>query len=700
MRRARSALLTLVRLAVTSVALAVALLLGLNLFLNTGLLWLINRQPERLQMTWEHAWTWDARNLVVDGFTLRVQGPLDQWWLTVDHADLTVGLRALLERRFQADDVHAGGVVMRYRGRADAPTLPGKPPTPYVDGRTAPIPGLENPPLSRPEDLYPPPVAPWLVALDGVEVDDIREMWLGDYRFVGTAEASGELIVMPGASLDLSDISVEVLEGEIDVEGIPVISDFTLELLGALEGMDPVTDAGTGILRRLDATLRLGGQVDDLRYVDIFLRDAPWVGIEGGTGRLDALLDVQNGLLGPDSYARAVVTDLSARVGTYAAIGDGRIDITLDRLARLAVVLDTFSVHQGAGPPLVRGRGFRLDATTRALRLDEPPSGFTAVATLPRSEVPNLRSFDRYLPADIGLRITGGHALVAGQARVEEDGNQVSGMLTIEVPEARLAYAGIPIAGRAHVTGRVVSGLLDEGRYDVRGSSFAVDHVSIGGKNPNWSARLDVRRGRVATEDDTFLTTRSDFSCSDSSPFLRIAVGDRKVAPWIDELVLLRNLKGEVRASFGESRLAIDHLQIHTPKAELHLHMTQNGTRTDALLFARLGIFGAATRLAGDDYNVQLVNAKRWFYARLAEDGTPEPMTAQNGEVTSANDLVADDRKGLRLIGKELRKLYAKKDPAEKAANQAKREAAAAERAASLAAAQKERAARKEAAQK
>ena len=51
----------------------------------------------------------------------------------------------------------------------------------------------DGPPLVRPEDIYPPPVEPWLVALDDVEVSDIREVWLGDYRFVGEAQLAGEI---------------------------------------------------------------------------------------------------------------------------------------------------------------------------------------------------------------------------------------------------------------------------------------------------------------------------------------------------------------------------------------------------------------------------------------------------------------------------------------------------------------------------
>lgn len=688
-RRLRQLLLFVLFLA----SAAVALLLGLNFFLNTGLLLLINKQPERLEMRWSYAWTWDAQRVWVEGFTLRVQGPLDQWWLTVDRAELTVELLPLLERRFQADDVWADGVAMHYRGRADAPDRNGEPVV-YTEGRTAPIPGLNNPPDPRPEDIYPPPQAPWLVALDRVQIDGVRELWLGDYRFVGAAELSGELIVMPGSSLDVSGAALAITEGELLLDDIPVLSDLSVEIEGSLEGVDPVTDAGIALLAKLDALIRLGSQVDDLRYVDIFLRDAPWVGISGGSGRLDAVLDVHQGALGPLSEAHAVVSDLSARVGTYSALGDGRVDITIDQKARLALVFDRFAVHQTDGAPLVRGEGFRLDAVTETLRLDETPSGFTATATLPPSDVPSLARFDRYLPHGIGLRVLGGHATVSGHARIAEDGDHVSGGLHFYSPLARLSYDGIPVSGTVRLDGRIVSGRLDVGRYDIRGSSFAVDHVSVDGKPATWSARLDVREGRVSSSAATFLTTRSDFRCSDSSPFFRIAVGDRKIAPWVEKLVTLKNLKGEFRASFGQESLSVDHMLITTKKAEVHLHLLQKGDHTEALLFARAGILGVATRVVGDEYTVQLVNAKRWFHARLAEAGTPEAITNMRGEVLDENEQPTDSRKGIHLLGKDVRSFFTKKTPEQLAAAAAERQAATARRDAEALAASKARAER------
>lgn len=636
------------------------LLVGLNVFLNTGLLTLVNRQSERLWMGWEHAWTWDLRTVRVEGYAVRVQGPADQWWLSADRASLEVELLPLLQRRFQADAVAAEGVSVRYRRRVDGPVLPGVPAPTFVEGRTAPIPGLENPPLRPPESLYPPPAAPWLIALDGLEVENVRELWLGDYRFEGRARAGGELIVLPGASLDLSGVTAEVSEGLLLLDGIPVLSDLELEAELSLEGADPVHEAGAELFRHLDGRAELNARVEDFRHIDIFLANAPWVGISSGSGTLSATLVVDQGTFRPGTAARGVLQDAGVRFGSYEAVGAGEVRVAVDRDARLSLDLDAFAVFQGGGGALVTGRGFTLEASTPRLAIDSPPMGFTATATLPRSRVPDLARFDTFLPSRLGFRVLGGSATIEGRARVEEDGDHVSGHVSFEATGARIRYDDLPVSGSLKLEGRVVRGSLDRGTYDIRGSALTLRDVSIGRSPPTWRADLRVREGKVAAGAPTFLSAKADISCSDSSPFFRLAVGERKIAPWIEELLLLEDLRGDVVASFGQTSVRFDHLQIGTRKAEVHLHLAQEPNRFEALLFARLGLLGVATHVKGEDYMVQLINAKRWFHARLAKQGTPEPWTNRAG--VQATDRPTDERRGLKIFGKDIRRLFERKE--------------------------------------
>ena len=60
----------------------------------------------------------------------------------------------------------------------------------------------------------------------------------------------------------------------------------------------------------------------------------------------------------------------------------------------------------------------------------------------------------------------------------------------------------------------------------------------------------------------------------------------------------------------------------------------------------------------------QCLDALTEAVARLAEAGTPETMTSNRGEVTEARDQVADERKGIKFLGKNLKKLFQKKQRA------------------------------------
>lgn len=655
----------------------VAVLVGANVFLNVWLPLIINRQPERLKMGWNWAWTWDLRHVEVGGYTLRVQGPLDQWWLSLDRARLTVNLKPLLSRRFQADDIETWGVSLRYRARADAPVSDeGVARAPFVEGRTAEIPGLTNPPDRKPEEIYPPPAEPWLIALDDAQLDDIREVWLGDYRFVGNASARADLIVMPDASLDVSDGEFAIHLGEIRYEDIPLVGELLTEATFTLEGVDPVHDAGAAIFGHLDAAVELRARVDDLAIMDQFLGESPWVGVEGGYGGLAAVLDVQQGKFKPGSWVQAGAEDLSVRVGTYSAQGEGYVSLDIGEKSHgaLALVLERFLIHrQGEPTPLVRGRGFRIDAEAHTLSVDAPPSGVTATATLPQSEVPDLRVFRTYLPADIGLDVLGGKATVSGSATVEEDGDRVSGRFSLDVPSVRLLWKAMPISGAARIEGRVPWGELDVGRYDVRGTRFELSRVSVGGSPAMWWAKAKIDQGRVNTGADTFLVADTTFSCADSTPFFRVAVGNREVAPWIEGLVTLRDLKGEATLAIGQTSLAVRHMEILTKKSEIHLHLEQKGMRTNALLFARLGILAVATRVVDDEFTVQLFDPRKWFHARLAEAGTPEKMRYRDGRIEAELSDVKDSRPGLKIFGADVTKMFGKKTEEEIAKAQADR---------------------------
>lgn len=633
MSRRRRVLVGLLRNLLALPLFAACLLVGVNVFVNIWLPPLLNLQPERLRMHWGFAWTWNAHRVHVRGFEMVVQGPLDQWYLHVDHAALDVELRPLLEQRFQADHVVIQGAAFHYRGRVDAKVPDGVPPPTYDPARTATVPGLENPPKRDPDRLYGEPAAPWLIALDDVDATHIEDLWLGDVRFVGDLEASGDAILLPGRSVDLTGLRLLVNNGDVTVEQLPVLRDLYAEAEVTLEGFDPSQSVGVDVLRFVDANLHLVGHVYDLSSFTSIFGEGGEVGIAGGSGVLHLDLRVKDGEVLPPSHLRAQVQDVEAFVGTWKIVGDALLTARVQpALTRLRLVFGRYGVERGVDQRVVaQGEGFRFDGIADRVHLDRAPDHVSVLATLPPSEVPDLRPFDVFLPRDVGLDLRGGRAVVSGTAAVD-DGDAVSGQLTVDVPQFQLAWQGRPIHGALMLVARVGEGSLTTGTYDVTGTTLRVERVGIGDTSKDWWARVKLGRSRVTTAEPNFLHANADFALLDTGPVFALATREHPVPDWVRSLLTFHDLHGEVQAELGGDSIRIPHFFVKSPKAEVRVWLAQKRQDLDALLYARLGPLGVATALHGNDFAVELTDARRWYNARLDERGV------------AADELVPDAR--------------------------------------------------------
>lgn len=626
---------------------------NLNLFVNLVLPRVISMQPERVRMRWGWAWTWDAHHVEVRDFAMWVQGPLDQWYLHVDHATLDVELLPLLERRFQADDLVAQGAVFRYRGRVDAPPVPGLPPPTYDPARTAQIPGMTNPPARDPDTLYGPPAAPWLVAFDDAVVTDVRELWLGDGRFLGDAEVAGDLILLPAASVDLSGLHVHVNGGDLLVEGAPVVSDIAADAEVSLEGFDPTLSVGADVLRFLDGAIRLDAHVYDLATMGIFLPSSGSIGMAGGSGEVYAAIGLRGGAVQPGSRVRARVADAEVSIGAWSVVGDARLDVVTDSGAEVSLRFEEFGVERARDRRTVaRGAGFRVDARADTLHLDGAPEMMSATVMLPPSDVPDLRLLDGFLPRDAGVDLRGGRAVVRGVALVTDDGEHVEGSVDVDVPEFALAWRGLPVHGALHLGARA-AGSLVEGRYQVEGTELKLHDVGVGDGPRDWWAALRVRDGTVATGAATYLHATTELRCKDTAPVFRVATamapGDdaHDLPKWIEQLLTFHDLRGDARLALGQDSIRVEHLAIRTPKAEVRMRMEQQRDALDALLYVRFGRLDVATRLAGDTLTAQIVRAAPWFNARLAERGVADSEFVP--AVDGARKVDSGERPGLLI---------------------------------------------------
>src|SRR5215213_2592291 len=105
------------RLIAGTVALAaltpVVAVLSLNAFLNAGLPVLLSLKPSRVKVAYDRAWCWIPGDVEVHGLRIELKDPAGTWDIAVDHAEGSIALEPLKERRLVVTAVRGTGAVFR-----------------------------------------------------------------------------------------------------------------------------------------------------------------------------------------------------------------------------------------------------------------------------------------------------------------------------------------------------------------------------------------------------------------------------------------------------------------------------------------------------------------------------------------------------------------------------------------------------------
>ena len=112
----------LVRVGIVLLVFEVVYVVGANVFLRAGLLLeLINKKPEKMNISWDSVTTYLPGVATVSNFELRSQTRKDQIYLRVAQADARISLVKLAFKTIHISGVDAREVDFRYRERLTGP---------------------------------------------------------------------------------------------------------------------------------------------------------------------------------------------------------------------------------------------------------------------------------------------------------------------------------------------------------------------------------------------------------------------------------------------------------------------------------------------------------------------------------------------------------------------------------------------------
>ncbi len=288
----------------------------------------VNTDPEELFLDYDEASLRLPGTIQVRGLTLRGSDPTVQWSFRIEKAVVSISLLDLLHREFHATRVRAEGLTFRLREKKGRTEL-----SSAHEALVPSIPGFSGPPLKT-RVVPPPPLSAeekrlfWTIRIENLVADPAPDIWIEIYRFRGRARVTGGFLLRPHEHAQVGPAAVEFLSGAFTLgPGPTILADGSGRADCVIDRFNPDLVRGQEVWRKISGNIRLEGRLEDIRFVNHFLRRAPEPRLAGGGGpaRFSARFDHGIGR-GNGDFEIPRATFAYAR-GTLAGRASGRLAV-------------------------------------------------------------------------------------------------------------------------------------------------------------------------------------------------------------------------------------------------------------------------------------------------------------------------------------------------------------------------------------
>ncbi|REJ75044.1 MAG: hypothetical protein DWQ30_18685 [Acidobacteria bacterium] len=594
---------------------------------------LVNRRPDRFQMSWRSVASPSPGRLRFESVTLRGQTPRTGWQIEAEELEAQVSLAALLGRIFECEWIRGRGVsfaMLRLEGGRPA-LAEGAPP-------------IDLPAAGRALQSSAREQSGWTIDLDGIAVEDLRRIWIDRERLDTSPDATfgGAMrfalrrhVEIEAARLELhaaalSEAGEEVLreiDGSVEIDLAPMRPrevDFE-ELLRALSGHAEFTAdiSSLGALRRSFETLRWldldasGSLVVDLGLDRGTVRPGSHLAVESPSVR--ALLFDQQ-IVGAGTIAGRF--EQSSAGGSAESTNPVRVDIELQRFAggprppsepgRLPA-----ADADSGGRSAFEGGGLTASLTGTWPRLSRVPQLATGTLHLEDARLNDVSALQRYLPAGSGVVLRSGTADLGVDLRFE--GHRGSGSATLQGSAIRFRLQEVAMRGDLALDLQLPEVDLDSATLRVNGSSLRVDGLQVEGstRTADWWSRARASRGTLRFRDSgPAFAAHFEGEMRDSRPLVAYYLKKRRLLRPLEELLTVEGLRIRGDLDVGAQRGRVECFAAEAENLEIQADLTLGRGRPEGIALFEYRRFALGLEAEASERDWKLRRPRRWFESR------------------------------------------------------------------------------------
>ena len=617
-----------IRLGIALLAFEIFYVIAANVFLQSGALFdLINKKPEKMNISWEPTVTYLPGVATVRNLELRSQTKKDQIYLHVVEAKARISLVKLLFKTIHIRGVDARDVDFRYRERLDRPPKPGaenEPRKEPVNVEFWPeIPGYSNPPDPKPEDLYPlkKKKRPSTIKITGAEVEGPVEVALNDVRIEGEGTVGGGVTVRPRKTITIHRGKLKLDPSTVAIGSDVLTRDLSIDADLRFETFPAKGSKFADILGGISGDLGLAGALGERAAVRYVI--TPGISVRG-SGAIDAALKFKKGVFraGSEYSLKSDVFHMMIMgldVSGSATVTGGTVKQGGEHLTNAQIDFGDFQfVDPEDGSVDISGTGLELDAAWKGLSVGGYAPASSVDLIVPSAEINDVSAFNGLIPEQTAVRLESGTGRLEAKLQITE--RVAAGTLDLVAEEIVMESRDTPLSGDLEVHAKLTDGDLASKHFDFSGTTLRLDKIVGQGlsekkqeKLDAWFCAAELERGEITFGKPMAVGGRVKIEMHDTRPVMALLKELGAGSKWLSLAPNIKDVEGTMDVDIEENYLAFDDLDMTGEGFEGLGWMHVDDRKTDGRIFVRFKAVMAGVSLDQSKAKIHLSKPRKWF---------------------------------------------------------------------------------------
>jgi hypothetical protein len=617
-----------IRLVIAVLVFEVVYVIGANAFLRSGMLFdLINKKPEKMNITWDSAVTYLPGFASVENFELRSQTKKDQIYVKVAEADARISLYKLIFKTIHIRGADARNADFRYRERLDRPPKPGMEDEPRKEAKDVEywpeIPGFSNPPDPKPEDLYPmkKKKRPWTIKITGAEVEGPIKVALNGVRIEGEGFAGGGVTVKPRESITIHRGRLGLAPTTVTSGPDVVTRDFAINADIEISSFPAKGAKIPDVMGGISGELSMAGQVGD----QVAVRQVITPGISTyGAGIIAVNLNLKNGIVRKGSEYSLESDAFEVRVMGLDAKGSATVKGSTEKqsgehVTTAHIDLGDFQfIDPEDGSVDVSGTGLELDAVWNGLSIAGRVPAKHVALEIPTAQIHDIGAFDAIIPEQAALRLDSGTGEVA--AKLEVNDRIGTGTVDVLADDIVMRSKDARFNGDLEVHANLAGGDLETRRFDLSGTTIRLDDIvdeteskKKQKKDEPWYGEVELQQGEVIIGKPLEADGTVNIRMYDTRPIIATLKQLGAGPKWLSMAPNIKNVDGALDLSIGKGHFSFQDLTMTGDGFEALGWMNSQNRKADGRLYVKFKAVAAGVSIDQGKAKIHLSKPRKWF---------------------------------------------------------------------------------------